>query len=291
LFLAFFSVLTEFELQKLTHTRECIVVERLSPQELYAAGQPVFRKKEDAKLLFGGDGRLGFLCQLNKTIYKAGEVAYLAIGIDNKTTRKITGIKMLLMRRAVTAVPARPRTVAQKVVLERVLEGDDYTFGKIETREVLTDLLVPTGLVRVYKALVMEISYFLRVELIVPFSKNPMMELPFEICHPASLEMPARFRVFDYVTNQSLPEPRFEEEQGEAEIVVSAQSTDGVSCFALDHQLPPLPNFSCSQPPFDDAESYPVESSDLFPSVEGLDPAITCPPSYFNWVEGGDIRE
>lgn len=186
-----------------------MLVEYLTPKERQQASLPIVAIGDRSRLFFGGEGQIEVRCRLNKSIYKAGDMAYLALGIDNQTKRRVTKVKVSLVRRITTAIPARPRTYSEKAILEQTLVGDDFVFGKMETREVLIEIPIPPGLSRIRKGRSMEIFYFMKVEATVPFSKNPTIDLPFEVCHPASLDFPPQTSLF----SAFVPEMREEDEE------------------------------------------------------------------------------
>ena len=71
-------------------SRHILLVEQLSADEIESGQDPVIGTSQ-SKLLMGGDGSVDIKCQLQKSTFKAGEILYLAVGINNHTKRKVKG--------------------------------------------------------------------------------------------------------------------------------------------------------------------------------------------------------
>jgi len=65
-----------------------MLVERLDQNEMSAIYDPVYGRNQK-RLMFGGEGVVDLQCQVQKSVCKAGDIVYLALGVRNATKRKV----------------------------------------------------------------------------------------------------------------------------------------------------------------------------------------------------------
>jgi len=68
--------------------RDVMLVERLDQDEMSAIYDPVYGRNQK-RLMFGGEGVLDLQCQVQKSVFRAGDIVYLALGVRNATKRKV----------------------------------------------------------------------------------------------------------------------------------------------------------------------------------------------------------
>lgn len=176
-------------------SKDCLVVECLSADESRKLRLPSFGRSRK-RVAFGGSGELDLQCQLHKSYYKSGDTVYVTIFVQNNSKRKVSGVKLALFKRTILKHRSDDKFIKEKLVLEKDFTKEDYRFYQGEAKEILVDFPLPSDLRRVNKAATIEVNFFLKVSLILVLSKNCTIEMPIEICHPATIEPPPAPGVF-----------------------------------------------------------------------------------------------
>lgn len=103
------------------------------------------------KLLFGRRGQVKLSALLQKSRFASGDNIYVAVKVKNTTMRRVTGVKVELIRRAVICGPAVSGVEVENVktitehVMSSAFKSKEYTFKKGQERTSVLDLNIPVS--------------------------------------------------------------------------------------------------------------------------------------------------
>ncbi|KAH8556751.1 hypothetical protein BGW37DRAFT_552998 [Umbelopsis sp. PMI_123] len=180
------------------------------PEDLESLQKTGIVERVSGKVFMGGNGLLYCEARIAKAVWTAGTPVSVSIRIRNATSKKVSNVKLALIRRIKTFCLDKgpslsaykseesginnlsPVSLIRQVIAETSLSRASWWNGVLRDTEseFMTEITIPSKEHTLRNRTIVQISHVLQVTLCTALTSEVSMELPLVILHPVSLEPP-----------------------------------------------------------------------------------------------------
>ncbi|KAI8575128.1 hypothetical protein K450DRAFT_303784 [Umbelopsis ramanniana AG] len=180
------------------------------PEDLESLQKTTIVERASGKVFMGGNGLLSCEARIAKAVWTAGTPISVTVRVRNATSKKVSNVKLALIRRIKTFCLDKgpslssykndesgvnnlsPVSLIRQVIAEASMSKESWWNGIIRDSEseFMTDITIPSDEHTLRNRTIVQISHVLQVTLSTSLTSEVSLELPLVILHPVSLEPP-----------------------------------------------------------------------------------------------------